>query len=674
MSGLISALFFLIASILVALALRARGIVQHVVTTMVSFAFFVVTSGYLLSSLKQIDEPTLWGLCSLICLAGSCFVAAWKKVDIFGAIERTKCAIGLCIAFVVLQHRKGGFMTRLCGAFIIAFVLTQIAQLLVICLLPPANHDGHSYILPRMAQYIQQGSLDYFPSNSSSQTVHCKNATVLHIFSYLSTGRNENLVQLVAYCCSILATFSVFGIASVLWRNATVSLLAALTFSMLTSNIMIGVTPQLDMPITGFVAACVFFLVEFSRTNRKTWLVMSVLCATFAFGIKSSALLLIPSLGVIYIAALVPRLKTARRERWLKLGYAGFASLLVGAFLFVLPAGYGENMVQHGHPMGPEDWRQIHVLQDVSIHERLSIGTTNAARYAIHFTGVDGMGGDGDEIQNLMRRPLAGLFTAVGLDLNSTSNVRRPFELETFYTPHEDMSFWGPATYLLIIPGIIIALLRHRKKPFVVAFVAAGALYFLAQSYSSLYDPWRGRSFVNLGIFLVPLSGSLFVSLNGKTLAKPRWPGKLILSAVATVVLFAAINAAYSRSSSPCNLLFSEAGRIDLLCRDGVEFANRIRRYEENVPPGSTVLIGHGVRQAYNYPLYGEGLNRRIIFPGQEQSVAGIDFLLITDVSESPRQGDIPLDVLDAPGRDGNWYLRPMQSERTAAFQSSLTY
>ena len=78
----------------------------------------------------------------------------------------------------------------------IVSVLTHLAQI-PSCCIPTAHYDSLSYILPRMAQYIQQGNLDYYDSNFIAQTVHFKNATILQIYAYLATGRNEAMVQFV---------------------------------------------------------------------------------------------------------------------------------------------------------------------------------------------------------------------------------------------------------------------------------------------------------------------------------------------------------------------------------------------------------------------------------------------------------------------------------------------
>lgn len=681
MLGLISTILFLGAGLTIALAAKCRYLHQVFVVLLVSTAALIIACGYVLSWQHQIDSLFGWVACSGIALLVSLVLSKLTKTDLRGSL--TDYYLMSRIQWKKLNRvfgkrnsspkSKSPFLVRNCRTFGIVFAVTQVAQLLVIFLFPPSHHDSFSYILPRMAHYIQQGDLDYFESNYVALTVHCKNAAVLHIYTYLVMFKSASLVQLVSFVSSILATFCVFGIALSIWKNNIAAMFSAFVFAMLTNNLMIAVTPQLDMPITGFIAASVFCLLTFVDEKKYRWLVFSSTSTAIAFGIKTSALLLIPSLAII---AAVGFWHVAAKAGWQK-SVSAFAvalvAFVVAAIIFMLPAGYLDNHNRYEHFMGPEDWRSNHVLQNVTLHERLRIGTANASRYAIHFVSVDGFPGDGKILQRLIRKPLTATFTALGIKVNSTEQVRQPFRAEFFSHAHEDVSFAGPAAYLLVLPAICIVLLRFRSNPIAVALVVAGITYFFAQSYSSMYDPWRGRSFVNLGIFMAPLLGCLCLTRTGTKLDSPTKKGEYVWMGIATVVLFTAINASMFRSTSPAKYLFRPMDRIELLCRCNKRYTERIKRYEELVPPGSTVVLEKGVGHCFQFPLYGETLNRKVVFSEDEATNETIDFRVFSSKRQKPQPSDIALDTGEEPDRFGQLYLRKLNPTDVAHQKQSVT-
>ena len=271
LAGITSILLYFISGLAISLSSKPKGFVQLGTTTLIAFAAMILLGGYATSELDQLGNVNAWLLCSFVCFNVSLLVA--KFSDINPKLQLGEIFKGVAQKAMKFRvaHRNKDFMARFCGAWLIAFFLIQLAQI-ASCLVPTSHYDSLSYIMPRMAQYVQQNNLDFYQSNFIAQTVHFKNATILQIYAFLSTGHNESWVQIVSFASSILATFSVFGIARIVWKNELAALASVLIFSMFANNLLIAVTPQLDMPITGMIGAATYFLVCFfeERNPQKS--------------------------------------------------------------------------------------------------------------------------------------------------------------------------------------------------------------------------------------------------------------------------------------------------------------------------------------------------------------------------------------------------------------------
>ena len=665
-AGIFSIFLYLISGLALSLSVKPKGFVQLCVTGMVAVAAMILLSGYATSELDQLGNVNAWLLCSLVCFNVSLVAAKISGVNWRLQLGEMFKGVFLAALKFRVAYRSKDFMVRLCGALLIAFVLFQLVQI-ASCLVPTTHYDSLSYIMPRMAQYVQQNNLDFYESNFLAQTVHFKNATVLQIFAFLSTGRNETMVQFVSFAGSILATLSVFGIARIVWRSEVAALLAAMIFSMFANNMLVAVTPQLDMPITGAIGAATYFLACCFEERKLKWIPFACLAAAIAFGIKASALLLAPSLALVGLFCLW---RVYQTDGLRKAG-AGLAltmvSAVVCAALFMLPAGYAENQEKYSHLMGPEQWRKHHELAGVTPAERFSIGTANMARYSMHFISFEGMPKQFNHVQLFLRTPFLWFFDMVGVDVNSPDHVRQPFDATSFPVLNPDGSYWGPATLVFVLPAMLIGLVRYRNQRLVVALSIAGGMYLVCQSYSSQYDPWRGRSFTTLGIFLGPLIGCLFLERIGHLQQSVMRNSRVLLTVATTLILISALHVTVKRATHTVKAFAKSHDRIDCMNQKFAVYADRFHKYESLVPPGSTVLLSPQTSFERQYPVYGEKLNRRVVFNEDAANGKAIDFKIFASNFEKPLATDIPLDLVDSPSFDGRWYLRRLNTNQLAA-------
>lgn len=628
---------------------------------------FVV--GYTLSWMGLLNHTMVWlvgiAVVAAICLLGR---GLCRRILSGGAESKTE-GQGFAWAHLFRQigeeFRAAPVHGTLSLLLFLALAAVQIAQLLIAVRLAPANHDSMTYIMPRLACYLQQGSLDFFESNYVAMTVHFKGATLLQVFGYLMTGRAEWGVQLVTLVCSWLTLLSLFGIAFMLTGRVLAALAAAAAAGLAANFITISVTPQLDMPVTLFVVMSLYFVIRWrADSGRLHDLLLAILCVTMACGAKASALLLLPSIGAVFLACWWGKRSTLGIRAWATMA----ATALLGGVLFVLPAGYYENASQYGHFMGPNSWRKAVILPAISPASLAKEALTNTARYAIHFVGLDGFPLTEETLrwQSSLRAPLVALAVRAGLDPLGMSEGRQPFQPDLFWTANDDLSFTGPVLLLLMLPGAFIALFRLPNRLLVIALILGALLYLLAQSASSRYDPWRGRSFVNLSLFLGPLVAALFCpSPRGKSRMGPLMMQAFLVPATVVVVV-CGVNGGFFRYTSPFysnqgtiffeGSIFSQTDRMWQLCRGNLPWLERFRRFDETVPKDACVLFKK-VPPEYQYLYWGEGLSRKIIFdPSQGQPT----HLLFSSRHEKAQDGDLPMGSVVDDGATEELFLRKL--------------
>jgi hypothetical protein len=343
-------------------------------------------------------------------------------------------------------------------------------NLYLVLKIAPGNWDSMTYHLARMAYYIQQGNLDSFNADYWAQVVHPKNATILMIFSFLGSGRNENWTQLVQYLSYWLAMLSIYGIGRILSMGRASSLFSALIFGLLTTSLMEASTTQNDLLIAALIGCSLYGLLVWGINRRVSYLLLCILSISIAIGVKGAALLVLPSLLLIALFLSFihnrPKQHQSKDNRIYsslqialqplndapsKRGALTMAATISIFSLFTLPAGYLENWKLYHHPIGPESIRKIHSFEGSSPSLLLENGLKNGLRYSLEFLSLDGFKNENaTTLQLSARQGFQSAFNWIGLDLEKEKNVRQPFQYSRPPISHEDKSYWGVLGFLII--------------------------------------------------------------------------------------------------------------------------------------------------------------------------------------------------------------------------------
>ncbi len=304
-------------------------------------------------------------------------------------------------------------------------------------------------------------------------------------------------------------------------------------------------------------------------------------------------------------------------------------------------------------------------------------GSRNLVRYSYDFFNLDGIRNAqwGYDLNRVIRQPIVYLEDKLHLRLDEETDFSIvPFTFQGRFESYNANPYWGVFGFALVLPLVFLTFLRvFRSRPH--WFLAAAVvLHFVAISYSAPYDTFKGRYFIETGLF-----GSLFLlmlfSNHRLSILKPRrWLWK---SYVGMIVLLACVSAIMSVFLNIRALPFPAYGYESAFTAERIKYQTFARpdtypaykRFDSIVPPQATVALGT-INDDFEYPLYGKDLTRTLISINPfEKGVQPIpreaDYLFFDRSVIPPLPGDLRLGTdttmqgLMVKGED--YYLRKLK-------------
>ena len=646
--GLVSLTATVLSAWLIARLLRACGPVDAMLFYVPVFCAHILLAGFALSALNALDRLDAWAAAGGVMLMTALIVYAVLKLPLqWPRMPSWK-------AFIRRFSHLESSDKRLIAPLLFTVIVLALVNFDLVRNTAPHNWDSMTYHLARMAYYLQHGNLSAYDANYWAQVTHPKNSTILTLYTYLSSGSNENLTQLVQFAAYGVATVAVYGICRRLGRDRSASLFAACIFALLTECLMQATTTQNDMTLTAFIGIVTYALLAYRERRHHRYLLVAGLSTGIMLGIKSSVLLAGPSLAIIALYALMPRVNFRPARQYLRsIDLKSFAvlgtALIASAVALALPSGYLENMRLFGSPIGTDYVRKLHSFEGEPLASVLTNGTRNLFRFGFDFLSLDGLppGGAIMALQQTIRRIPVELSQASGLDLETKEATRAPFQYDKAPTSHEDGSYWGVFGFALIWPLALLGLIT-RRVPSARVLALAAFLFILAQAYSGPYDPWRGRYFIIAAMFAAPL---VAWSVHNP---HPLW--RAYLTVIVLLGCLSAFTGVLGRVNDMPEVVY-DMDRLQQITRNRPSYTDAIRRFGELVPQDAMVALYFG-EDTFEYPLFGPGLTRTLLpinafWRGAQPIPSNAGYLLYSsDLYTDRRGGDIHL------GED--WYLRDL--------------
>jgi hypothetical protein len=635
LDNIVSIFSLLLSGYLIVCLLKPYNLLETVLFSFCISAALIATWGYILSTLDRLADLWAWSALGIVtAIIAAVFFAIFKPR--FVRLHTQIYASAKTILKWYSAETTGYEKTLLTPMFLVALFVALFNLVLVIFTAPHA-WDSLTYHLARMAYYLQQGNYAFFGANYWAQAIHPKNSTSLLIYTFLVTGRNENLTQLIEYISHWFFVLCVYGISIKTGFNRTQGIFSALIGSMLIVGALLAVSAQNDLFIAACFGAATYALFAFREKPRGAYLLAGGLGIALALGAKSSALLALPSIAIIAIYVLAYRVdKKTALKNILFFGLSVFASSLI----LVLPAGYVDNYKRFGHPIAPLDVRQMHSFEGADFGSALKGGTYNALRFGFDFLALDGLPPTNsvNKIQEALGFIPEKILSAFAIDLESDYAIG----FSPFYYHNPRTLYWGILGFGVVWAAVIFSLFRLIGNKDALMLSTAAVVFFLVQAYSGPYDASRGRYFMICALFAAPVAGHWIA-------AKPKW-----IRVYLPLVLFAGCFSAVFTLASQTPLFSMDRARQ--FAFENPQYYERFRAFDFIVPQDAVVAV-YLYPNAYEYPLFGQQLTRTILplnsfYQGLQPIPKEAEYLLYVKGYPCPDEKDKHL--------EGDWFLRKL--------------
>jgi hypothetical protein len=610
----------------------------------------IVLVGFALSALHLLNSIWAWIISAVIGIALTGLSSVFLPSVIAPNIQR--------IARIALEEwRAISFWQRLVlGVLAAATVIVSAVNFAMAVAVAPYCWDTLTYHLPRVAYFLQFGSLDYFPANYVYQNAHAKDGSLLLIFAFLSFGRHENSMPLVQFVAWWVTAISVYGLARNAGNRRFESIVCGLLFMLLTECVMEALTCQNDLLVAACGAGAAYFVLHF-RNSKQIW--VAGLPVGLGFGTKISFLPLFASLCLVALFAVPgPYVQWIRRMILLLIG------VITSMALLSLPAGYAANFRRFGNPVGPTEMIAADSNANRSIPQLVKIGGLNLVRMGFDFYSLDGLPHIEPflTVQRWMRAgPISLADRILGAQLKRPENPDLPaFKLERRPEMDENSSYWGPLGFLFIWPSVLLVVCCCIGTRIEAVMAGAAITFTCALAFIHPYDPWMGRFLLGAAPLACAATGSTI-----RASCRSRY-WRYWIALVVAIGSFAAVSAVLFCGARP---VFPNKERASIFTLDRLSqmtirnkgYREAIQAFDALTPRDATVAVllpG----DSYEFPLFGKGLTRRLLPAITEWSERrtfpeAAQYVLFSNQILPPEQTDIPL------GRD--WYLRCLDNNNT---------
>ncbi len=648
--------------------LLAEGFSHYILVFFLLVTGTLIPVGYLLSELNLTGSPGAWGVaCSLFPILFYLGIKRKSEYVKLNLRESVKSAVSeLREQFSALSMPQKLAL----GILAFAFFVTALINLVVLVVAYPNEWDSMTGHLVKCAYYIQNGNMNRLQGTSWTIDFYPNSLPSLQIFGYYLAG--EKGFKLIHYFSYWMVAVSTYAISRKLTISRIGSFLAALIAALLPSALIQAVTTETDIVQSAYLGLVVFSLLQLKdRSDWKT-IGLALLAVCVWISHKVTFMLIGPAVAVIGLYVIWGN--KALRKR-LPLSMVLFA---LGIGIYVLPNGYLANVKEVGELRlgalsAPPEVMNWHGIEHYSSSEKLLNFQLNLVRYSSDFLQLDGIRNTqwGEEVNEVFRRIPNSLFSRFNPERNQFWVVF-PFEMMGnrqmgFFV---ERPYWGIISFALVLPVAVWLLFRffgnRKREPewtLPVLFLLAAGLHFASLSYSAPYDPIKGRYFMNMAVWCLPLLGYL---LNW------RKAGIYLLICSAIIALTALLTLTH-RNLYPLSGKESifRTSRVEQLTITRPEFTDSYQKFEELVPADARVAVAcQQEHEDYIYPLWGKEFQRHItpLHPFRSKTVkpipSGTDFLFYSEGVIPYREGDILLgkgdQTPDTPVPESKFYLRKL--------------
>jgi len=485
-----------------------------------------------------------------------------------------------------------GFGTVVMAAYLVGAVL--------ILAVPPNTHDAMTYHLTRIGYWLEQGSFYPWPTNNPRQTSFPFNAETGVMWTILFSGSSQ-LAGFIQWSAAMATGVGIYGIARKLGAGREQSIFAVFLWSTFPQIIFQSTSTQNDLTVTAFFTCAIFGLLA-ARDGQKRFLWLFGAGLGLALGTKTTAVLMLPGLGIglLFLAASRKRAFLRNLLTWGAVSLAGF--MLLGMLVYL------QNWTVYGNPFSISGWVNEALGKEST---QLSRFFTSFSLYLYRFVDFSGLPVEWSvALTNIKVYFGVRAFDRLG-DLGALANSIW-HGLPNYLVAHpgfwdEDLAWFGPiATLMIPLAAIVQTWKSLRQKSYLKLLPVWLAISFLLVASYLLYPTlYRGRYFTLPISLIAPILAFFYPKFK----ANRCW----ILIPLVGLSAFILVVSALMNPSKPViaekPLWQMTPTQLQTIKDPTVEPV--VRMVDEFVPSTGSLAL-KTTEEGWNFVFFGDGISRRV--------------------------------------------------------------
>ena len=482
---------------------------------------------------------------------------------------------------VIASARRNPIVAMLAAVVAVALVY----EFFIAVATPPNNGDSLTYHLTRAAAWLRHGGLYRIPRGQPGENDFPPNAEIQILYTFAFLHR-DTVAALTQWCAQAALIVGIYGCARRLRFSRPSSLFAALLAPTLSLVALQSMTTQNDLVVAAYIVAAAYFVTG----GRPTELALFGVALGLALGTKPTAFIAVPVLALLALVSLPRRLLVTAALAGL-LGCAAFGSY-----------SYVSNLAATGHPTGARVG-QPGANIFVRITARGTVSTV--ARNVYHLIDLSGL-----DVSYRKLLPITGTarraFDVLHIPRNPPESTGYPFAFALNQRANEDLSFFGPLGFLLVLPLALVFAFGwalRRTEPARAAYALALPVYLLGVALTSKYGG-QARWLITGVLLTLPLAASIYRH-------------RLLAAAVAAAGALFMVLALAHDDTKPTGL----RGTVPIwkLSRPVAQAVQAPAEYEvlidrlARIPSDATIGVVGGEHDP-DYVLYGPALGRTLVW------------------------------------------------------------
>lgn len=339
------------------------------------FLFFisfllVFSSSYLITSLIS-PKKGLQGLINLLLISFSQLVLTFEILSLFTAIKQIPVLLLNILFFTVsvyLWNKKqrplwtlglSDFWKKVINSFkldislivlFVGFVIFIATVLILNILMPITSADAHGYHVGRSVFWVLQGSLNHINVADVRNLCLPINSEILYSWVFLFV-RNDLFLGFFGFAGYLLSMTSIYGLLNLAGFCTRKKLWVIFIISSFPCVLVQASGTETDIIIAGLVISSVYLFWNSLKYNKKAPLFMSSLAYALAIGTKTTALMAIPSVGLLLLALCYSHKKIKPLGYFVGFGLINF--LIFSSYNYIL------NYIQFSNFLGPKSFMVV---------------------------------------------------------------------------------------------------------------------------------------------------------------------------------------------------------------------------------------------------------------------------------------------------------------------------